>query len=103
MRIINTARGMGKTTKAVEHAIKNDLYLIVADRKRAQELFCKYSDKGLRMPVTFEEFLRTKMRGSFIKKIIIDDADSFVERVCEDCFVEMITLTDTNEIERGKE
>ena len=66
-------RGEGQTTKAVELAKDTKAYLIVRDHKAAQRLSAENPE--LRFPITFEELIQTKMKGSYVREIVIDDVE----------------------------
>ena len=68
-------RGEGQTTEAVRLAKEKSAYLIVRDRKTAHRLSQQHPE--LRSPITFLELMDTRMRGSFIKDIVIDDVEYF--------------------------
>jgi len=89
MEIIVLPRGKGKTTEAIKRANEEGAYLLVHDLNEARRI----SSLCVRLPVTFDEFLDGKMRRSWVRKIVIDNADMFIQRVCESINVEAITLT----------
>ena len=91
MRIIYATRGPGKTSKAVEIANETGAYLIVADRKRAQQVFRDY--RPYRFPVTFDELLTSGMCGSYVRNVVIDDADELVQRICHSLKIDAVTWT----------
>jgi len=62
----------------VEIANEMGAYLIVRDRQAAKRL----SEQTNRFPVTFEELLDSRMEGSRVRNIVIDDADEFLRRIC---------------------
>jgi hypothetical protein len=92
---IHLGRRLGKTTKAVDIANETGAYLIVRNRTRAQELG-KLTD---RFPITFDELIRNKMRGSYVRKVVIDDFDTLLAGILADLLpgieVEAITFTES--------
>jgi hypothetical protein len=85
-------RGMGKTAKAVELANKTGSYLIVANGVLAREIAKNY--KCDRYPVTIQEFMNNKLKGSFVESVVIDDADLILQQIFGRMKIEGITLTD---------
>lgn len=94
MKLVNRDRGLGKTTEAVKQAHRTGAYIIVKDRRRA--LYCMQIAEELhlniRFPVTFEEFLHSRMRGSHVRNIVIDDADDFFLSLFRGFRIEMVTM-----------
>ncbi len=86
-------RRMGKTTKAIEQAAMSGAYIVVATRQDAQRVAkqAKEMECNIRFPVTFDELLSGKMKGSFVRNIVIDDGDRLIQRVCSGLMVEMVT------------
>jgi len=70
-----TGRGTGKTKRAVELAMATGAYLVVRNRDEAHRLSQEYPK--LRFPVTFQELKDTRMQGSFVRNIVIDDLEDF--------------------------
>lgn len=71
----NIERGKGRTQAMVQLANDTGAYLVVRNHQMAeycQKLGCK------RFPVTYAELMGTQMRGSFVRNIVIDDADAFL-------------------------
>lgn len=98
--LIYGARRFGKTTRAIEIVNKRGGYLVVTDRKQAIDANAKTE----RFPITFDELLKTKMRGSFVRNIVIDNFDVLLERELEKAFsflsklkVEAVTFTESPE------
>lgn len=101
MEIIYRKPGRGKTTKLLQECIKlnkipnNLTYILVADRKRALFLsnFAKQKGYIIPFPITVSEFLEG-MRGTFIRNILIDDAEDVLKVFIGNRFnVPMITMS----------
>ncbi len=94
MKVIFNGRGMGKTTKAIKMANETGGYLLVHSYDEAVRLSRLPGDqKPLRFPVTYQEFLSGKMRGSFVRNVVIDNAEMFLREVTGGVSVDAITLT----------
>jgi hypothetical protein len=89
-RIIHRARRAGKTFEAVKLAIETDSYLVVPNRDQALLLSKQYPE--LRFPITWEEFISTRMRGSWIKKIVIDNLDQCISQMAP-VTIEAVTMS----------
>ena len=94
MKIYNLDRGEGKTTKAIEQAHKTGAYIICKNREEAVRTMRMAEENGLniRFPITFDEFLGTRMRGSLVKNVIIEDAERLFLSLFQGLEVEMVTL-----------
>lgn len=84
MDVIKKARRMGKTTEAAKLSNETGAYLVVINRDHAKEL--NSSGKTKRNPVTFDEFRQDNMRGSFVRNIVIDDFDIFIQQELSNIF-----------------
>lgn len=92
MIIEHSGRRMGKTTKAVKLANETGAYLIVPNKHQAQQVSKEH--KLDRYPITIHEFLADKMKGSFVRNVVIDNADMVLEQIFNGLKIEGITLTD---------
>jgi hypothetical protein len=94
MKIVNRDRGLGKTIETVKQAHRTGAYIIVKDRPRALECMRMAEELSLniRFPVTFNEFLDSRMRGSHVRNIVIDDADDLFLSLFRGLHIEMITM-----------
>lgn len=75
MQHIYLDHGAGKTTKAIELANKTGAYLICIseEEKRRIREQCK------RNPVSFAELDSYGMRGSFVRNVVVDNFDAWLE------------------------
>src|ERR1700676_1608728 len=89
MRVINSNRGGGKTTKAVELAKKSGAHLVVSNDNEKRRVAA--DNPSLRI-VTFYDLLRGKLRGISNPRIVIDNADDLLRLVCEHITIEAITI-----------
>lgn len=94
MKTIYKSRAGGKTRDAVKIAVAYDAYLVVDNDKQASLLHQEFHEHGLRMPVSFSEFASTKMQGSWIKKVVIDNADALLRQLFPGLDILAITITD---------
>ncbi len=78
-RLIHRARRGGKTTEAVKLAIQTGAYLIVPNRNEALRLSKEFPE--LRFPITWNEFLQSRMQGSFVRKVVIDNLDQCIQQM----------------------
>jgi hypothetical protein len=103
MRVICKPRRAGKTTDLIKMAAQSQAYIVVMHRREAQRIAEQAEEMGLdiRFPVTFEELLQTKMVGSFVRNIIIDNADILLERLLGNLKIECISLTEEDTRKEG--
>lgn len=94
MKLIIKERGMGKTTDLIRLSAETGQYILVADFNRARNVADMARKMGLNIPypVTVCEGLKEGFRGTFIRSILIDDADIVLQMVFH-VGVTAITLT----------
>lgn len=100
MNIIYKNRGKGKTTELIKISAEKYLYILVADKNRQREVFNLARDLNLNIPfpITVEDYFRSdKLRGSFIKTILIDDADDILQQIFNTVIIDTITITKETE------
>lgn len=94
MKLICKPRRAGKTTEAIIRAAESGAYLIVKNRAEAQRISKQAEEMNLkiRFPVTFDELLKGQMQGSFVRNVVIDNADMLLQAICPGLEIEAITL-----------
>ena len=90
MKVFTAPRQKGKTRLAVDAANASDGYLVVKDRHEAQRVMQNY--KCDRMPVTYADVLQGRMKGSWVRNIVIDNIDDFVVYACQGLRVDLGTI-----------
>lgn len=101
MKIELRARRFGKTTEAIKKAHETKAYLIVineAEKRRVVKM-AEEMNLNIRNPVTWAEYQQDQMRGSFVRNVVIDNADYILQQVFPALKIEMITLTDEKTLE----
>ena len=96
MNKILDKRQTGKTTKLIEISEKTGMYILVATRARAYCLanLAREEGKNIPYPVTVEDYIRSGgFRGSFIKSILIDDADAVLNQIFKNVDIHTITMS----------
>lgn len=86
MRVIASGRKTSRTTRLIEMAAELEAnhetcYIVVAKHEEAYRVAKKAEEMGLNIgfPITYEEFMRGTLTGGFTKKILIDNADHFLQ------------------------
>lgn len=97
MKKIVKPRASGKTTELIRLSEATGAYIIVSNQKRAHDLFVFAESLGYKIPypVPFEHCRRTK--GSFVKNILIDDADDLLSILFPGMIIDAITMTESEE------
>lgn len=106
MKKIFRPRQRGKTTELIKLSEETGHYILVADRRRADCVFQMAEKMGCHIlnPVTVYDYFRTHgFRGSYIKDILIDDADAVLQMVFDCVNVEAITMTFEEEQEAAEQ
>ena len=88
-------RGKGKTTYLVMRSARTQTYILTLNKQRAKEISRIANNMGLYIPypITLEEYLRDKLRGTFITNILIDDADDILQALFSPLKIDAITMT----------
>lgn len=89
-------RQSGKSRDLIKMSAVTGYYIVTANMVRAKILFDLAQKYGFNIPYPFtvEEYLKSgKLKGSFIKKILIDDADAVLQAVFDTVCIEAITMT----------
>jgi hypothetical protein len=96
MNKIIKGRQQGKTTELIKRSAETGTYILVADRKRVQQVYRQAESMHLNIPypVTVEEYMQSGFRGSFINSILIDDADDVLSRVFSNVRIDTITMSE---------
>lgn len=88
MTTIAGPRGSGKTTELIRRCAEENANgfpaaILVADKKRAEYVaYLALQIKiNIPLPVTLDEVKDGAFRGSFIEKILVDDADDLMRRI----------------------
>ena len=89
MKILRKGRRTGKTTEAIKVANETGAYLVVHSKEEAKRV----SDDTDRFPITYSELLKGKMEGSFVRNIVIDNLEVFLQRALPGVKIELITTT----------
>ncbi len=97
MKIIYRPRNTYKTTELIKESAETGIYIMTLTRKRADTILYHAQTLGLYIPnpVTLEDYKRTNgFQGSFIKEILIDDADDILKEIFRRVEIKTITMTD---------
>lgn len=89
-------RRQGKTTDLIKLSSEMNIYILVADRNRALNIQKQAEKLGLKIPfpVTVAEYFHSGgFWGSFVKQILIDDAEDVLQAVFSSVSITGITLT----------
>lgn len=90
--------GTGKTAELIKKSAESGIYILVANRKRAEILAKQAQDMKLYIPfpVTLQEWLRSDNRfhSSSIRRdgLLIDDIDSVIEELFRPIDIKTVTL-----------
>ena len=96
MKKIIKPRGKGKTTELIKLSAETNTYILVANKMRqiAVAELARSMNIDIPYPVTVEDYMRTHFRGSFIKNILIDDADAVLQSIFNTVVIDAITITE---------
>lgn len=96
MKKIIRPRRAGKSSELIRIAEETNAYIIVATRARAVCLADMAQKQGRHIlyPVTLREYEQSRFRGSYIRHVLIDDADAVLEQVFKEVTIDAITMTE---------
>ena len=99
MKKIIKPRGAGKTTELIKLSHDTWTYILVTNAKRQKEVFSMARKIGIDIPnpVTVDDYMRTQFKGSYIKNILIDDAEDVLKCFLSRVNIDAITLTKEDE------
>ena len=92
-------RQRGKTTALIKMSEATGSYIMTSTRMRARCIFQMANEMGCNIPnpIIVEDYFRSGgMRDSFIKDILIDDADDVLRTIFRNVNIEAITMTYEN-------
>ena len=86
MKIYNGGRGNGKTAKLIRYAAKYGYAILVRDKQAAEYVENTARKMGIliRQPITLADLKRSKLRGSFVRGILIDNAEQVLQDMIAD-------------------
>lgn len=95
MKKIIKPRQTGKTTELIEISEETGIYILTANRNRAECVFdmALEQHKNIPFPVTLWEYQQTGFRGSFINHILIDDAEAVLQEMFRTIQIDALTMT----------
>ena len=96
MKKIIRPRQAGKSSELIRIAEETNAYIIVATRARAVCLadMARKQGRHILYPVTLREYGQSRFRGSYIRHVLIDDADAVLEQVFKEVTIDAITMTE---------
>lgn len=105
MKKIIKPRQAGKSTELIRMSEESGAYIIVSSRARANFLFQLAHETGHKIlfPVTYREYEQSRFRGSFVRHILIDDADDLLQMLFKEVTIDAITMTDNQEGDQAGE
>lgn len=90
MKVIRAPRRFGKTTQAIRIANETDSYLVVCNKSEVDRL----APQCRNMPITYDEFLNYKLRGSNFRSVVIDQVDFLLQHTALGATIEAVTLNE---------
>ena len=97
MEIILGGRHTGKTIELIKRSAETQTYILVTNRKRQDMLWKQATEMGIDdmpYPITLDDMIRThNCRGSFIKKILVDDLDDIISDLFYPLKIDSVTIS----------
>lgn len=88
-------RRTGRTTELIKISENTQAYILVANIQRQKLVADMARNMGANIPypVTLDDYMRNQFRGSFIKNILIDDADDILCAIFYTVHIDAITMS----------
>lgn len=102
--VVSGPRQSGKTSKLIRMADKQKAYIVTSNTTNAELIAKQATEMGCDIlhPITFRELFKgaDRLRGSYIKKLLIDDFDFFVQAMFADSEIDIdaISILSSNNI-----
>lgn len=99
MEIIYKGRQQGKTAELIKRSAKTGAYIVVPSRNHALNVVRQAQEMGyenMPFPITIEEVIRYGFRGTYIKKVLVDDVDLIIQQLLGMVECEIMTLNKTD-------
>lgn len=95
MKVIAKPRRGGKTSELIKLSAETNTYILVANKQRQKEIvrLADLMNINILYPVTVDDYMKTQFRGSFIKNILIDDAEDVLRAFLYTVTIDAITVT----------
>ena len=77
MKLIKLARRKGKTTRLINKAHNQPIYIICSNKERAYEIseMASRMNKNILFPISLDELIKYGNKGNNVKEYLIDDID----------------------------
>ena len=81
MKLIKLARCKGKTTRLINKAHNQPIYIICSNKERAYEIseMASRMNKNILFPICLDELISYGNKGNHVKQYLIDDLDDIVQ------------------------
>ena len=81
MKLIKLARRKGKTTRLINKAHNQPIYIICSNKERAYEIseMASRMNKNILFPICLDELISYGNMGNHVKQYLIDDLDDIVQ------------------------
>ena len=81
MKLIKLARRKGKTTRLINKAHNQPIYIICSNKERAYEIseMASRMNKNILFPICLDELISYGNKGNHVKQYLIDDLDDIVQ------------------------
>ena len=106
MEIIYKVRQQGKTAELIKRSAETGTYIVVPNRNHALNIVRHAQEMGydnIPFPITIEEVLQHGFRGTYIKKVLVDDVDLIIKYLLKSVECEAMTLTKSEENNKNDE
>ena len=96
VKLIFKPRQSGKTSELIRMSEETNAYILTPNRMMAQHISKMAEEQGhnILFPVTLDEYLNSRFKGSHVRHILIDDADMILQQIFNEVTIDAITMSE---------
>lgn len=96
MRLIVKPRQSGKTSELIRMSEETNAYILTLNRGMAEYVSKMAEQQGYNIlfPITLDEYMRSRLKGSHVTHILIDNADMILQHIFSEATIDAITMSE---------
>ncbi len=95
MKLIIKPRQSGKTSELIRMSEETNAYILTPNRVMAEyvSIMAKQQGYNILFPITLDEYMRSRLKGSHVTHILIDNADMVLQQIFNEATIDAITMS----------
>lgn len=96
MKLIIKPRQSGKTSELIRMSEETNAYILTLNRGMAEYVSKMAAQQGYNIlfPITLDEYMRSRLKGSHVTHILIDNADMVLQHIFSEATIDAITMSE---------